>query len=151
MKQFPIQLVGVLPILLAAIAGCSEPHATVSGNVTYNDKALHAGTVIFVSEDGTKQDRAEIQPDGTYSMSAAPVGTLKVGVQPAPKGAASLMPKGAKRPKIPADDPLAKVYGNTGADYVDLPESLRNPQTSNITVKVEAPTTNFDIRLKAPR
>jgi hypothetical protein len=151
MKKPPVRLVSVLSILLAVVAGCSEPRAALSGKVTYKDKALHAGTVIFLSEDGTKQDRAEIQPDGAYSSSTVPVGNLKVGVLPAPKGAKSMMPKGAKRPKIAEDDPLAKVYGNSGADYVDIPEPLRNPETSNITVKVDANTKTFDITLKAPK
>jgi len=146
MKYFPIQLIGAL-IVFAAVAGCSEPHASLSGKVTYKDKPVTGGTVIFVGEDG-KQTRAEIQPDGMYSSPGVPLGNLKIGVQPAPKGPAGLAPKGAKRPPIEKDNPLEGVYGKSGGEFVDIPEALRNPETSKITKKIDADTKTYDIPLK---
>jgi hypothetical protein len=139
----------VVPVLLVALAGCGgDNRARVSGKVTYQDKPLPGGTVVFVTEDNGKQDRAPIQPDGTYSAANVPMGNLRVGVEPATKGAIGNMPIDAAKPVIPADSPAAKVYGQSGAAYVDIPENLRNPATSNITLKVEKSAQTFDITLK---
>ena len=103
MKYFSRTFGMVLSTLVLAVVGCGEPRGSVSGKVTYKDKALAGGTVVFVSEDKKNQDRALIQPDGTYLAKNVPVGKVRVGVEPAPKGASANMPKGAKKPDIPAD------------------------------------------------
>ena len=48
---------------LIASAGCtSDPRTKVSGKVTYKEKPLPGGTVVFVStEDNSKQDRVTIR------------------------------------------------------------------------------------------
>jgi len=148
MKHLRLQLIGVLSAF-AGIAGCSEPQTALSGKVTYKDKPVPGGSVVFVSsEDASKQARAEIKPDGMYSCSTVPLGNLKVAVLPAAKSASKMMPKGAKKPAIADDNPLSKVYGSGGAEYVNIPEALQNPETSKITVKVDADTKTFDIPLK---
>jgi len=76
-------LAGLAFLLVAALSGCGgDPVATVSGKVTYLDKPLPGGTVIFSTADFAKSATAEIKPDGTYSVSRVPLGDLKVAVQP---------------------------------------------------------------------
>jgi hypothetical protein len=136
-----------LVILLSILSGCSEPRGTVSGKVTYKDKALPGGTVVFVTEDTKKQEMVTIQPDGSYSSSNVPLGKVLVAVQPAPKNPMANMPKGAQKPKLPTDSPAAN-YGQSGAEYVDIPQDLRDPFKSKITLNVERGEQVFNIPLK---
>ena len=143
-------LVAALAAMLVAMAGCGDRRATVSGKVTFKDKSMPGGTVLFLSEDGTKSDSAEIKADGTYSSSNVPLGALRVAVLPVQKSAKDSMPKaakgGGKMPDVPTDAPKAYQQGSTA--YVDIPMALRDPTTSNITVTVNAGMQTFDIPLK---
>ena len=152
-RSIPIALVSdqelvALDDLAAAFQLTVREEAQGAITVTYKGKALPGGTVIFVTEDNLKQDRVQIKPDGTYSSSTVPLGNLRVAVEPAPKGVSGNMPKGVKKPEMPADSPASKVYGQSGADYVDIPQPLRDPATSKITLKVESGVQTFDIPLK---
>jgi hypothetical protein len=144
MTRYRCTLVVAFAVALVPVAGCGEPHASLSGKVTFKNKPVPAGWVIFVNE-SDKQDRAQIQPDGTYSSSTVPIGSLKVGVMPGPKSLRSSMPKGAKIPEIPKDGP--DVYARGDENYVDIPMYLRKPDTSKITLKVEGGSKTFDIDL----
>jgi hypothetical protein len=139
-------LVGSAALILAA-AGCGDPVAKVSGKVTYKDKSLPGGTVVFVTDDNKRLERVEIQSDGTYSSDKVPVGSLRVGVEPPPKSlkGMSMIPKGSK---MPTDMPesLKKVY-EEGSNYVDIPAKFRDPATSGISVTVERAGRTFDIPL----
>ena len=150
MKRFSHAIVTFLSVpFFVAFVGCGgDPRGTVSGTVTYKGKALPGGTVVFITEDNAKQDRVPIKSDGTYSSANVPLGNVRVAVEPAPKGASGNMPKGAKKPEMPADSPAAQVYGQSGANYVDIPMSLRNPATSDLKLKVESGEQKFDIPLK---
>lgn len=133
---------------LLALSGCGGyPVAKVSGKVTYEDKELPGGTVVFITEDNLKTERVPINADGTYMSASVPVGNLKVAVEPGSKGASGNLPKGVTRPDIPADSPAAKVYDNAGT-YVDIPKKLRSPATSGITLTVKTGTQTFNIPLK---
>jgi hypothetical protein len=57
------------------------------------------------------------------------------------------MPKGAQKPKLPTDSPAAN-YGQSGAEYVDIPQDLRDPFKSKITLNVERGEQVFNIPLK---
>ena len=129
---------------LILLGGCSnsDPRAKVSGKVTFKDQIVPGGTVVFLTEDGLRNDRAPIGKDGTYSSTNVPIGTVQIGVEPAPKGARAYMPKNEKA-KIPEDSPAAK----TGEDFVDIPMSLRDPTKSHITLKVEPGEQKYDITL----
>lgn len=133
--------------LLVALSGCGEPRGKVSGKVTFKGKAVPGGTVVFVTEDDLRRADVPIQPDGSYSSVNVPAGNLRVGVMPGPKGLKDSMPKGVKMPKMPADNPAAKMYEGTGT-YVDIPQELRDPATSKITVTVgrgEEKTFDIDV------
>jgi hypothetical protein len=139
----------LLPILFLASLGCGgEPAGKVSGKVTYKNQVVPGGEVIFSNENSSRIARATIQPDGTYSATRVPYGKVLVGVRPVPKGASALMPKGAKKPTLPEDAPVAGVYAQKGADFVDIPAALRDPFTSKIVVMIDSEEKTFDIDLK---
>lgn len=137
-------------VVSAALQGCGggPTRGTLSGKVTFNDKPLTAGTVIFSNKDASEIDRTSIQSDGTYKSDNVPLGEVRVAVL-APTGGPS-MPPGAKLPSdLPADHPQAQLYANKGGAGVNLPKTLSDPATSNITVNVERGAKTFDIQLKA--
>lgn len=147
-------LLFLLPLLASGVLGCGgEKYGRVSDKVTYKDKPLKGGTVIFANDDNTKVERVKIDLEGNYSSTRVPYGKFNVAVTPAPKGFAAIVPrdaKDAKKPQIPADNPLAKEYGKGAEDagvYVDIPAALRDPATSKITMTVEGPETTFPIDL----
>lgn len=131
------------------VAGCGgEPRGKLSGTVTFDNKPLPGGTVIFMTDDNSKTEHVPIQSDGKYSSDNIPLGKLRVAVLPPASG--PVMPAGAKVTGAPADHPQAKLYSQANsAPPVNIPEALRDPATSNITVEVtggEQPS--FDIPLK---
>ncbi len=137
-----------LSFLLLALSGCGGggQFAKVSGKVTLKDKLVPGGTVIFANQDFSKVERVPIQPDGTYSSSRVPYGDLKIGVEPAQKGAASLMPKGANMPKIAEGGP-ADVYAKKQGAYVNIPTVYRDPKTSPLKVTIDSPEKTLDLPL----
>jgi hypothetical protein len=68
----------VLAASLAAIAGCGSSTGTITGKVSFQGKAVSAGNVILLAEDGTKVS-TRIKPDGTYRASL-PVGLVRIAV-----------------------------------------------------------------------
>jgi hypothetical protein len=155
MKRSPslAGLLVLLPLLFSALPGCGgEKFGKVSDKVTYKDKPLKGGKVVFANEDNSKVENVKIDLEGNYASSRVPYGKLNVGVTPAPKGFAAIVPrdaKDAKKPPIPADNPLAKEYGKGGGEgvYVDIPGELRDPAKSKITVTIDAPERTFPIDL----
>jgi len=138
-------------VVLTALQGCGGGSArgTLSGKVTFNDKPLTGGTVIFVNQDASEVDRTAIQSDGTYKSENVPLGDVRVAVLASGGGVA--MPAGASKAitDVPPDNPQAKLYGKAAGGSVNLPKALSDPTTSNITVKVERGANTFDIPLKA--
>jgi hypothetical protein len=145
-KRFSFTVAGVA-VLLFSLAGCGEQRAKVSGTVTFKDRPVPGGKVIFVTEDGLKNEHVEIKSDGTYSSSNVPYGKLKVAVQPVAKSLKSMIPKGAKMPDMPEETGASATYSKTDENYVDIPTVLRNPDTSNITLTVDQADQTFNIPL----
>ncbi len=141
---------------LFALPGCGgEKLSKVSGKVTFNNKIVTGGMVVFANKENTKIARGPIQADGTYVATGVPYGQILVGVEPAPKSSASFMPKNAGVDKVkaeennPAAQKAAQMYAKKeGSDYVNIPANLRDPTTSNITVYVDSSEKVFPIDLK---
>jgi hypothetical protein len=144
-------LLAFLAVSAFAAGGCTsgEKTAVVSGTVKYKDKVVTGGMITFLSEDKTKQEIAQIKADGTYNATSVPWGNVTVGVQPAGKSGAALITGSTKDTrKPPKDSPLAADFDKkTDAQYVDIPEPLRSPATSGITLNVDASPKKFDISL----
>jgi len=148
MKRIPSVAVRLLlfPLLALAIPACTgEKLATVSGKVTFKDKPLPGGTVLFVTEDKSKSESAQVDSEGNYSASNVPYGKLHVGVQPAAKSIAASVPKGVPNSKAPKDQKPPDSYTSTSGQYVDIPAEFRDPATSKLTVTVESGNVPFNI------
>jgi len=60
--------------MLTGIVGCGpqtdrSPTAPVQGKISYQDKPLERGTVVFFPKSGGKTATGTIQPDGSYTLS----------------------------------------------------------------------------------
>jgi hypothetical protein len=144
--------VATLIVVSLSLAGCGESLATVSGKVTLNDKPLTGGTVILVSEDGKKTEQVPIQADGKYSSDKVPLGNVKVAVWPPPVFKKAALPPGYKAPNLPPGAPNAGVYADRpDEESFDIPKTLQDPKTSNLTVTVKGGSQTFDIPLKSAK
>lgn len=164
-------------VLLAGcllLAGCSRPTGTLSGKVTYMNKSLKGGTVTFVSAEGRQSYSADIKEDGTYFVMSITGGDYKVCVDtshlkppsaaggytgsggksapPAPaagdkKGAAP--PPGAALPEgyTPSNPSEANAAANA-KKYVQIPESYKDADKTDLKLTVTGGPQTFDIPLK---
>lgn len=130
--------------LIISAAGCGGGQAEFTGQVTYRGKPIYRGSVTVVGSDKVPRNAA-IGDDGTFRFDGVPTGVLKVGIL---------------SPEPVADDAtrtadLGKKLAATGAatSSVDrkrwfaIPEKYGNPEASNLTVEVAAPSTNRTIEL----
>ncbi len=138
--------------LLLTLLGCGKPAGSVSGTVTFQDKPLPSGTVIFYSQDGTGYP-ATIRPDGTYALDKIPVGPAVICVvtqdpaqSPAARSPGMAMDPGkmgnpgAAKPGTRPDQPAGK--------YVAIPEHYRRPDQSNLSFDVASGENKHNIELK---
>jgi hypothetical protein len=137
--------VRVLPLvflLFPMAIGCGgQGKAMVSGKVTHQGKSLPSGIVTFVPEAGPPQ-HAEIQSDGTYHMKNAPLGPVKIGVQPS---SSQDTPQSPGRPRNP------KEYGKLQAAMTEgggIPPKYNDPNKSELTYIVTTGQQQHDIDLK---
>jgi hypothetical protein len=130
-------------LLLPWASGCGDKaKGVVSGKVTYQGKPLANGTVTFVPEEGAPQ-HAEIKSDGTYRMTHAPMGLVKIGVESRASQESSA-PK--KMPRNPEDyGKLEKAM--TGKDSL-IPEKYADPNQSGLTFTVKKGQQKHDIDLE---
>ena len=132
-----------LPMLalfcLLLLCGCSKPAVgTVSGKVTYKNQPVPSGTVTFFGQ-GDRVESAEIQEDGSYTITKAPVGTVKIGVitlQPWAPPTKSHMPD-----QVPETSAVKKPF-------VKVPDDYRNPETSGLTYVVQPGPQTYNLELK---
>jgi hypothetical protein len=118
-----------------AVAGCTSgpnegPTGVVTGNVTVNGLSVPVGQVNFVSEDGSRSGAGVIEADGSYKVSSAPVGIVKVTVTappPPPPGTTNIM---------------------GGPTPVYVPPRYNDPKTTDITFEVQKGRQEFDIQLR---
>jgi hypothetical protein len=104
-------------LVVLACLSCGKPTGKVSGVVTYRGEPLNSGTVTFLDGSNLPVGSSAISPQGAYSVSRVPVGTVKILVT-TPHSAASsrLLPppprgKEAGEPIPPVTVPLS--YGDT--------------------------------------
>ena len=152
-----------LPIL-ALIGGCSS-EGSISGKVTYKDKPLTGGIVLFTSSSGSST--ANINEDGSYSIERMPTGDVKIAVDtqsargpaaaatkaptmskmgmsgpmPPMKGSKSGPPVAMQPPKredMPAAMATTPLYNSApkGPPAAAIPENYADPTTSGLTYTV---------------
>jgi hypothetical protein len=135
-------------LVLAASAcalGCGTKTATVSGRVSYHNKRVTSGEVLFLTQDGKSGAHAAVQPDGTYQATNVPLGTLKVGLNnPPPLYYQQLK----NRPKGMADDPEMQEAARRAARYVPTPPKYQDPNQSGLTTDVKPGENSYDLELR---
>src|SRR5262245_47087761 len=140
---------GVVALLfLPPLAGCGKRTGFVSGKVTHQGQPLTSGAVIFHAADG-RSDSGNIDREGNYTISQAPVGPVKV---PVDTGPARPVPP----PKItaPGKDPPKHPGDKAGANppaapprKVVIPEKYKHPDQSGLTFTVTGGKQTFDFKV----
>jgi hypothetical protein len=127
--------VGLLgAILLAAVGGCGRA-ATVTGKVSYQDRPVTYGSVIFLSADKTARSTA-IEPDGSYTVERVPRGAVAIAViSPDPSKGRAAKKEGA------ANETAVQ-------QWCPLPSKFEDPRTSGLACTVDASHVRHDIDLK---
>jgi hypothetical protein len=135
--------------ILAISLGCGpnyKARATVKGKVTFGNKTLTSGTVMFYGKQNLT-GQASIDKNGNYEMKDAPIGDVKVTVtvQKPPEGGIGRMKMGpavgaVKDSKSVAPDGSGRsisIMGEMPTEVVLIPEKYSQPDTSGLTYKVE--------------
>lgn len=134
----------ILLALACALSGCSQgkPTATVSGTVKYKGELVPAGKVTFFGS-GNQAATAPIAPDGTYTATEVPLGSVKVTVN-TPRPTAELK-KAAKQMK--------RRFGKGNefpetSDAVSVPDKYGDPVKSPLSITVKEGSQPYDIEMK---
>jgi hypothetical protein len=126
---------------VVALSGCSQPKATVTGNVTYRSQPVPVGMVAFFGPDGQVAS-APLGPDGSYAATGVPLGQVKVTVTtPLPGPSAERM---AKNPMVK----IKKVDVSALETTVSVPAKYNLPGTSGLGLTVTEGSQLFNIELK---
>lgn len=176
----PVRCAGAAALLagLCLAAGCSRPVGSVTGKITYKDKSLKGGGVVFISSDGGASVSAGINEDGTYTIPRIAAGDYTVCVdtsslKPPATGGPMMspgMPGGKGGPPPAAKGPPPKgsgpppgavvpegYVGSSPADaalasnakkYVAIPDQYKEPGTSGLTFKADGTAQTHNIELK---
>ena len=131
-------------ISLPAVCGCGSA-SRVTGKVTYQDRLVRHGSVIFVSADKTARSGV-IEPDSSYTIEGVPPGIVKIAVisRDPRKG------RSAARGRKPVQ-PGEKGAGTAEMaveGWFPLPPELEDPQKSGQSVTISSGNVNHDINLK---
>jgi hypothetical protein len=137
-------------LVLTGCGGGRPGTASVTGTVTFKGKPVTAGTVLFIAADDSQSASAELSPEGTYAMPAAPVGPVKVAVQTATFRSRPAVAAGAKPPPgVSASVPQYRPVDNhVGTVYVPIPPRYEKAGTSDLTLTVKKGTQTLDIALQ---
>ena len=128
--------IAILASMTAACAGCGQP-GTITGQVTFDGKALPSGRIVFLCEGGDKPVITGQIKDGRYEITSAPAGravvtvaTYEYKVTPVPNSPVG--PTG-----LPGEDerggayvPIPIRYGDAGQSGLSL-EIVGGEQTKD--------------------
>jgi hypothetical protein len=120
--------------------GCSPSSTTASGKVTYQGKPVVWGSVTLVAADGSVH-QAGIEPDGTYTVSNVPVGSVKVGVESSAPPVPGVRGRdGDARGSVPPPAPPPGAW-------FPLPANLSDPAKSGLTIEIrKGQPANIDVK-----
>jgi hypothetical protein len=148
----------VVLLVLPALAGCGKRTAVVSGQVTYQGQPVPSGAVTFFGSGGLS-DSSSLDAEGNYTLSQAPVGTVKVtvvtglpsGGPPVIRGpSANKDTVTSRSPKHPGGEPKPGRHPGTGpaaARHVVLPKKYEDPDQSGLTFTVTGGKQTINIPL----
>jgi hypothetical protein len=140
---------GCLPLgLVVLIAGCDtgpKPNyqtAEVSGKVLFKGKGLTGGRINFISDVGGLSGGANIDEQGNYKVTDAPVGPVHITVD----NRMLNKQRGAKSPHL--NNPNAPPPSEIPGVYIVIPNKYYVAETTPETFKVEAgQAQTHDVRL----
>jgi hypothetical protein len=107
------------------ILGCTKRTATITGKVTYNNKPVTSGEVVFQAQDGSVSAHAPIRPDGSFTVTNAPVGPVQVAVDNPPPAKVQATSKSK-------NDPEVREAWQQAAHYVVTPPKYGDPKQSGL-------------------
>lgn len=129
-------------LCLASAAGCGPSTSTVTGKVTLNGAPVTAGAVTFYGENKFIQS-AVIDANGTYHISNAPVGPVKVAVVSS-KPRNTTIPGGKAAPS----HPTGKSGGAPAVAPVAVPDKYKDPNQSGLNFELKAGEQTIDLPLQ---
>jgi hypothetical protein len=146
--------------LLTVAAGCGpnyKARGTVKGKVTFANKNLTVGSVMFHGKDNMTGS-ASIDKNGNYVMNDAPLGEVQitVDVPKAPPGGIGMMKAGPglKASKdVKSVDPegsgksISMMIGDMPSYVLPIPEKYAKVETSGLTYTVQRGEQTHDINL----
>lgn len=130
-----LRILGLAAVVIAAVPGCGDKgvkKVTVKGTVTYKGEKVTSGLLKW---SGPAYTVAQIQEDGSFIMTDVIPGEVKVGVMESPSGSGSSDPN-AKSAPGPKRSPASA-----------LPQKLREPDTSGVTVTITPDTKELNVDL----
>lgn len=122
-------------VFLAFLVGCGSGKVPLGGKVTFSDtgEPLTKGTVAFLK--GGEISRGTIQSDGTYT----------IGTERETDG----LPPGNYQVYISGSEKTISIDAEKGNDYEpQIAPKYENPDTSGLTVEVDAKTKTFNIEVE---
>jgi hypothetical protein len=146
-------VVGLSVGVACGCGGAGSGTGQVTGKVSYQGKPLSVGTVAFFGSNN-RVANSLILPDGTYTITNAPMGEVKISVETPPQptsGGSGGPPKGMMMDpaKFGVKNPDAKktAMGGQLEKHVVVPDKYKDAQKSGLTYTVKAgeQTHNIDI------
>jgi hypothetical protein len=126
-------------LLALVVTGCGG-RGNVSGKVTYKGKPLVWGTVQFQGSDNMIR-QANIEPDGTYSVTGVITGEAKAAVSSINPASSDFQPRRAEgRPPPP---PRPQVKG-----WFPIPKKYQTTFDSGLTYTIKRGENKIDIELE---
>ena len=122
-------------VVCSTAVGCGAGRTTASGKVTFRGKPVTSGTVMLVAAD--KQIYlGPIQPDGTYSVPAVPVGPVAIGVSSPDPNDVEVRGKGSGT--IGARPTSRKGDKALPEGWFPLPDKYADPNGSGLSGEVKS-------------
>ena len=134
----------VLPLLLAAAAGCAPTKGDISGQVSFQGLPLPAGKITFIGEGGNNAVHSANIREGKYELKGVPVGPVKITVATFKPGKAVDRPPGfgpTTRPGTEEKPPAPPEK------YVAIPPRYGHADESKLTYDVQPGDQEHDIAL----
>jgi len=160
MRWFVLRAAGAASLFALALlpSGCGKQKTGyVSGKITLKGAAPNIdGLQLNFLGPGGEASSAFINPDGTYEAAGVPVGTVKVGISVQRPANRPAPPENMRQSGVAPDPKVLAKYEKEVKDWEAkvtagglIPEPLRSPGTSGLSVNVEAgKTATFDYDIK---
>ena len=132
------RIAGICVVVLM-LSALGYGRGNVSGKVTYQDKPVPFGTVLFEGSDGSIH-QSDIKTDGSYSIQGMAVGEAKVAVNSPNPRSSDLTPvsKTGQKPVLHPDVP----------GWFPIPEKYSSPDRSELKYTIKSGNNVINIELK---